>query len=221
MTGPQWGALALLVVFVGLLAVQSADASSAATDSGPVPDPGDGAAEAEDLPVDIMDGDANVAAFLGMISWAEGTTGHGDPYRVCYAYSHTVQDMSEHPAITGEWRGEVLSDAICDGAGVPRGSVSTAAGRYQIRVQTWKEARSGAGVRDFSPASQDAAAVWLIKNRCRALDDVRAGRFADALRKVGDSRQWASLPGANYGGQGMRSVAQLEKVYTGTGGTIA
>jgi len=54
----------------------------------------------------------NVAAFLAMIQRAEGTSAAGrDPYRVCYGYRHTIGNMRDHPAVTGEWRGERLPDA--------------------------------------------------------------------------------------------------------------
>lgn len=157
----------------------------------------------------------NVSAFLSMIASSEGTDRAPDPYRVCYGYKHTIADLSDHPAVTGEWKGERLSDATCKGAGMGPGCVSTAAGRYQIIRPTWATCARSANLDDFSPASQDA--VYLIKQR-GALDDVRAGRVADAIAKC--RREWASLPGANYGQPERRLTALLDS-FTNAGGNLA
>lgn len=161
--------------------------------------------------------DQNTAAFLAMIRNAEGTDRRPDPYRVCYGYAHTIADLSDHPAVTGEWRGEKLPDAICSGAGLGPGCVSTAAGAYQLIRPTWLDVKRKLGLTDFSAASQDAAAVYLIKRR-GALDDVQAGRLGDAIAKV--AREWASLPGAGYG-QPERRLAGLSDAFTRAGGVLA
>ena len=135
----------------------------------------------------------NVTAWLSMIAASEGTDRAPDPYRVCYGYAHTIADLSGHPATIGEWKGERLSDAMCKGAGLSAGCVSTAAGRYQMIRRTWGACAHALRLSDFGPASQDAAAVYLTKQR-GALDDVQAGRIADAISKC--RREWASLPGA-------------------------
>lgn len=159
----------------------------------------------------------NISAFLAVLQQAEGTSGQGDPYRVCYGYSHTIADLSDHPAITGEWRGVVLPDAMCQLAGFGPGCVSSAAGAYQIIKGTWLGLRNALGLPDFSQASQDAAAVELIRKR-GALEDVKAGRFADAVTKC--RNEWASLPG-NYAGQGQRSLDTLAQWFGNAGGTFA
>ncbi len=162
--------------------------------------------------------DDNVRAFLSLIEWAEGTARGGrDPYRTCYAYRHTIKSFADHPAVTGEWRGEPLPDAMCRGAGLKPGCVSTAAGRYQLIRPTWVACKRALGLQDFGPESQDAAAVHLIKQR-GALDDVRAGRVTEAVEKC--RREWASLPGAGYG-QGERRMADLVAVYERAGGALA
>jgi muramidase (phage lysozyme) len=58
---------------------------------------------------------------------------------------------------------------------------STAAGAFQFLSRTWDECAKALGLTDFSPASQDLAAVFLIDRR-KALDDVLAGRFDEAVR---------------------------------------
>jgi lysozyme len=94
---------------------------------------------------------------------------------------------------------------------------SSAAGAYQILARTWDGVRAKLGLPDFSPASQDAAAVELIRQR-GALADVRAGRFAVAVDKC--KKEWASLPGAGYG-QPENSLARLQNAYVSSGGMLA
>lgn len=159
----------------------------------------------------------NVAAFLEMIKQSEGTAGQGDPYRVCYGYRHTIVSFFDHPAVTKEWRGETLSDAMCAGAGLGSGCVSTAAGAYQIIKPTWTTVKGRLGLPDFSPASQDAAAVELLRQR-GALAFIEAGRLEDAIYAA--RKEWASLKGAGYG-QGERSIPWLTAKFTDAGGVLA
>lgn len=155
----------------------------------------------------------NVQAFLACIAWAEGTSRAADPYRVCYGYRHTVQDLSEHPAVSGEWAGEKLDNL---GARYV-GKISTAAGRYQFTAPTWKDARAALGLQDFGPASQDAAAVWLIR-KCGALEAVQAGELQRAAKLC--AAKWASLPDSTAG-QPTRRIEQLAAAYTQAGGVLA
>lgn len=158
--------------------------------------------------------DQNTPAFLSAIDYSEGTSRGGrDPYRTCYGYAHTIKSFADHPAVTGEWRGEKL-DSL--GAAYV-GKVSTAAGRYQLIKPTWLDCKRALSLPDFSPDSQDRAAVYLIK-RAGALDDVQAGRFDDAVAKC--RTIWASLPGAGYG-QPERTLAALRDAFTSSGGNLA
>ena len=159
----------------------------------------------------------NINAFLAMIRQSEGTAGQVDPYAVCYGYRHTIADFSDHPRNTGEWAGERLPDAMCVKAGFGPGCVSTAAGAYQIIRPTWNTIKARVGLVDFTPPSQDAAAVQLIANR-GALEDVKAGRITSAISKC--RNEWASLPG-NYAGQGQRNQSDLVAWYQQNGGAIA
>lgn len=172
----------------------------------------------EPADVDNMTAERNLMAFLAMIRLAEGTEGRGvDPYRVCYGYAYTVRNMTDHPANTGEWRGERLSDTMCANAGLGPGCVSTAAGAYQIIRPTWNSLKRTLGLADFSPASQDRAAVRLIQDR-GALQDVYAGRVFLAISKC--RNEWASLPG-NSAKQGQRPAATLLGWFQNNGGTVA
>jgi muramidase (phage lysozyme) len=165
----------------------------------------------------IIDTDANVRAFLESIARAEGTAGQADPYRVCYAYRWTIKSFADHPAITGEWKGEKLSDAMCAGAGLGPGCVSTAAGKYQITKGTWFTLKKRLGLKDFAPASQDAAAIELLRET-GALYAAQTGDLATAVAK--SRRTWASLPGAGYA-QPERSFAWLQNQFTSAGGVLA
>lgn len=160
----------------------------------------------------------NVQAFLNMLRWAEGTDG-ADGYAVCYGYSHTITNFSDHPAITGEWTGKVLTPTQCANAGLGAGCKSTAAGAYQITKTTWRYLRNTllVDLPDFSPASQDKAAIALIDQR-GALGYVESGNIQEAIYRC--RNEWASLPGNGYG-QGPKSLAGLLNYYQSAGGDIA
>lgn len=92
--------------------------------------------------------------------------------------------------------------------GPNKGKYSTAAGRYQFTHDTWLEASKGAGVHDFSPASQDAAALWLAQKRYNAMtgSDLMTDLQSNdpkVLDRIGFvlSRTWTSLPGGIEQGQ--------------------
>ncbi len=165
-----------------------------------------------------MDPQRNVTAFLQAIRQAEGTANQADPYRVCFGYRHTIVSLREHPAITGEWKGERLTDEQCRGAGFGPGCVSTAAGAYQIIRPTWERLRDRLGLRDFGPAAQDAAAVELLRET-GALARIEQGDLQGAIAAA--RRTWASLPGAGYAGQGMRSLQYIQTAYLNAGGALA
>lgn len=148
----------------------------------------------------------NVNAFLAMIRDAEGTSDEADPYRVVYSYNHTVEDMSDHPVITGEWPGAKFGRGI-----------STAAGAYQFIVKTWRALKAKGVVVDFSPESQDAGAVELIRGR-KALEAVEDGNLRRALERT--SWEWASLPPSRYG-QPQRTYAWCEVRFVHHGGTLS
>lgn len=143
--------------------------------------------------------DSNVQAMLRVIRRGEGTA-DANGYRRIFG-GGLFDSFADHP------RQKVSRS----------GYVSTAAGAYQFTVSTWDETRRVMGLADFSPESQDIAAVGRIMAR-GALDDVRAGRFSLALRKLG--REWASLPGSPYG-QPTISEATAQSVFLAAGGEMA
>jgi muramidase (phage lysozyme) len=146
--------------------------------------------------------DPNVKAFLHTIRVGEGTS---DPmgYRRHFGGSH-FDTYADHPR-----------RIITAGLGSNRYD-SSAAGAYQFLSKTWTECATALGLADFSPRNQDAAALFLIDRR-RALDDVIAGRFEDAVKKC--AREWASLPGSPYG-QPTKTMHEALTTYTAAGGSL-
>jgi len=140
---------------------------------------------------------SNLDAFLMMIRKSENAAqdvADGIDYQTFYGGSR-FYDLSDHPAITGEKVGVKLPDAWCIAAGYGPGCVSTAAGAYQITRTTWKRVRAASGwgpyLNDFSPASQDAAAIRLLRE-ANVLTMIDNGQIEQAIYKV--SGIWASLP---------------------------
>lgn len=145
----------------------------------------------------------NVRAFLRMLRHGEGTASD-DGYRVMFG-GERFDSFADHPrrAITKKLGGTPIT--------------STAAGAYQFLSRTWDGLVAQYGFRDFSPKNQDLGAVALILGR-KALEDVVAGRFEEAVRKC--NREWASLPGSPYG-QPVVTMARARQEYEKHGGSYA
>ncbi|MDL2267205.1 glycoside hydrolase family 104 protein [Desulfovibrio sp. OttesenSCG-928-G15] len=136
----------------------------------------------------------NVRAFLNVIAKAEGTHGRGDNgYNISFGGS-TFQGYGRHPNVSRQFK-------QTDG----KTNSTTAAGRYQFLKGTYDEAGKVMGLDDFSPRSQDKAAVYLIAKR-GALEDVVSGNAEAALKKLG--KEWASLPSSPYA-QKTRSTKEV------------
>lgn len=146
---------------------------------------------------------ANVRAFLHMIRVGEGTA-DPDGYRRHFG-GRLFDSFAGHPRVK-----------ITAGLGKNQ-YTSSAAGAYQFLSGTWDGLVRRYGFDDFEPRTQDCAAVALIDGR-KALDDVLAGRFEDAVRKC--AREWASLPGSPYG-QPVKTLAQALASYKAAGGQLA
>lgn len=145
----------------------------------------------------------NRKAFLDMIAVSEGTKGIGDDgYNVLYG-GGLFEGYSDHPRkkLTFKMKGKSIT--------------STAAGRYQILARYFDAYKKLLKLPDFSPASQDAIALQMIKEQ-KALKDVDEGRFEQAVYKC--KNIWASLPGAGYG-QHENDINKLKLAYTNAGGT--
>ena len=162
-----------------------------------------------------MTPDKNRLAFLDMLAVSEGTS--TSPATLCRGYDVIVTgrdgqleiftDFSDHPFNAGR-----KSKAINS-----KGLTSNASGRYQFMLRDWAHYRDLLALPDFGPQSQDKWAMQLIKER-RALPDIDAGRFADAVSKCRNI--WASLPGAGYG-QPEHGIGKLQVAYLSAGGVLA
>ncbi|HMN55644.1 MAG TPA: glycoside hydrolase family 104 protein [Ottowia sp.] len=145
----------------------------------------------------------NLRAFLDVIRAGEGTA-DADGYRRHFG-GELFASFADHPrrAVTRSLGGKPIT--------------STAAGAYQFLGRTWDECAQALALPDFTAASQDLAAAFLIRRR-GALADVLAGRVEAAIGKC--NREWASLPGSPYG-QPTRTLAQALATYAAAGGKEA
>ena len=137
-----------------------------------------------------------VGKFLDLIRFSEGTStvkGSDDGYNVLFGGA-LFQSYDDHPRklITLPINGKPVA--------------STAAGGYQLLSRYWDAYRASLKLQGgFTPENQDRVAIQQIRER-RALDDIKAGRIAEAIAKC--SNIWASFPGNNYG----QNPHKLEKL---------
>jgi muramidase (phage lysozyme) len=156
-------------------------------------------------PADLGHGGTNLCAFLDTIAYAEGTEKFGDPkdngYRTLVGGGQ-MQSFADHP------RTAVY---------LPKYDIhSTAAGRYQFLTRTWDPLARKLRLADMGPINQDKAALELVKEQ-GALQDVRNGRFSEAVKKVANI--WASFPNAGYKQREVRVERLLER-YLKCGGKL-
>lgn len=135
-----------------------------------------------------------------MIAVPEGTSGPNG-YRTMFTGRLFDNNFVDHP------RKIWCSGGLC----------SNAAGRYQFLSATWDMCKQALDLPDFSPASQEGAAIFLIKNR-GALGDVDAGKLTRALEKT--SWEWASLPPGRFG-QPSITFAKAKQLFKDFGGVLA
>lgn len=174
--------------------------------------------------------DKALTAFLDLIAWSEGTSKHPltklDGYDVIVSGvdgHHVFADYSIHPFALGrepivvrQAKAAVWAYADTD-EGTPNKLVhaatpellSTASGRYQIILPTWREVSTKALVGTFSPQSQDRAALYLL-TACGADKAILAGCLPLAFQLV--TNIWASFPG-NLFHQGGHSTDELIAQY--------
>jgi lysozyme len=138
-----------------------------------------------------------------MIAYSEGTSGPNG-YRTMFG-GGLAANLDDHPR-------QMFSFTNKNGQNLK----TTAAGRYQFLSRTWDELAKSLALPDFGPASQDAAALELIRRR-GALKDVDAGRITAAIAKCAPI--WASMPGAGYA-QPERKLNTLLASFTAAGGNL-
>lgn len=137
-----------------------------------------------------------VGKFLDLIRYSEGTSivrSSDDGYNVLFG-GELFHSYTDHPRklITLPINGRPVA--------------STAAGGYQLLSRYWDAYRKSLNLTGgFTPENQDRVTIQQIRER-RALDDIKAGRIAEAIAKC--SNIWASFPGNNYG----QNPHKLEKL---------
>jgi len=153
----------------------------------------------------------NVVAFLATIRHSEGTDKAPDPYRVVFGYTQTISDLSDHPAITGEWPGAHYTNIV------GHEIFTTAAGAYQMIRPTWSNLKTRLALADFTAPSQDAAAIELIR-QVGAIALIQNGYLNEAVAAC--HNLWASLPSSSAN-QPTVSFADLTDAYLSAGGKLA
>lgn len=117
-------------------------------------------------PDSTMNESSQINAFLAVIRQGESSGNYG-----AYVGGGSFTDFSHHPALPPtNW------------PGIP--GPSHACGGYQFEPGTWKECAAALNLVDFSPASQDAAAVFLLKRRgaYQAIVDGQVATACNLLR---------------------------------------
>jgi len=154
--------------------------------------------------------DANRAALLAAIRYAEGTSG-SEGYRALFGWrpgnGKVFNSYASHPRQFFSY------------TDLARRTIRTsAAGAYQITATTYDalQRKYPGDFPDFTPATQDAMALTLIQER-GALADIDAGRLDAAIRKI--RAIWASLPGAGAN-QPERGYGQIASAFQQAGGVI-
>ena len=167
-------------------------------------------------PAKLLVNQPAIRAMLDTIGYSEGTGTeygtivHGTVIKAPDAAyvgkrNVVVTDFSQHPNLLVQ---------------VNKSLQSTAAGRYQFLHGTW----TALAMPDFTPASQDEAAVKLFQRR-KMTGPLLNGDFDTAVQR--GSLEWASLPDAkkggqsHYGGQPARTLAQLRLKFLASFGLYA
>lgn len=141
----------------------------------------------------------NVRAFLRVIREKESSQSDM-AYRMIVG-GGLFNGFADHPRIKGVCWKTATGKQLC----------STAAGAYQITATTWDETRAAMGLPDFSPASQDLAALGRIAAR-GALQDVLTGNIAGAVSKL--KKEWEAF-------ERWPDVAPYKQVFLAYGGAPA
>jgi muramidase (phage lysozyme) len=149
----------------------------------------------------VAPSEINVKAFLDMIAYGEGMTNEPDGgYKTIVGYQR-FSSYRQHPNKC------IYIRSIRD--------CSTAAGRYQFLNKTWYRLQSRLRLPDFSPESQDKAAIQLLKDG-GILHLIQQGKIDQAIFK--SSRIWASMPKSYnnrsyYSNQPAKRVQDLRAKY--------
>lgn len=148
----------------------------------------------------------NVRAMFRVIRQGESSQDDSIAYRMIVG-GKLFNSFADHPRVAGKcWNDPKTGQRLC----------SSAAGAYQIVKTTWDEVRVKMGLRDFSPASQDMAALGRIAYR-GALPAVLAGDVSTAVRKL--RNEWTSLPGASENNSQAGNIENARRMFVAFGGS--
>lgn len=152
----------------------------------------------------------NVRAFLMMIRHCEGTADENG-YSALFGYRPgdrqcICKRLDRHPAIYTSYVNKAGKKIL-----------TSAAGAYQITKTTWDSLVKLLELPDFSPESQDEAALELIRER-NAIKYIIEGNVERAIKLV--RTLWASLPGSGNN-QPEKSLEQCLQWFTAAGGQIS
>ena len=144
-----------------------------------------------------------LSAFLSLIGWSEGSdystivTGIDGPA--------TFSDFSDHPFAPQFNRKPVQWQFNPP-------EYSTAAGRYQVLYHWWFAYKTELKLPDFSPPSQDAYALQILKER-GAIPLITDGNIQGAI--IACHGEWESFPGGVSQGNGPHTMGELLERYQG------
>lgn len=141
----------------------------------------------------------NVRAMLRVIRNGESSQDDVAYRMVCGQRGAAFSSFADHPRPT-----------------LPSPCSRGAAGAYQIIIRTWDWVRAEMNLRDFSPASQDLAALGLIAYR-GALPAVLAGDVSAAVAKL--KNEWTSLPGGAENNPLAGDVEKARRLFVAYGGS--
>jgi len=148
-------------------------------------------------------------AFLNTISMAEGTNidrtyqaivGLGKDIEGAPAF---FEDYSQHPNVVG-MRGVTETG---------KKWFSTAAGRFQITNETWREVAKALNLKDFSPENQDRAAWYLAKKRYSAVTKEKFGSARNLEQDLQAGNLTYIKPALGPTWTGLQTPFNFEKFY--------
>jgi len=159
----------------------------------------------------MMLSNSSIKAFLEMIRHSEGTAVPVG-YRMMFGGKLFMVNKDPMDASKEIWDHPHVFFAYTNKAG--KTIKTSASGAYQITYTTWVAIKERLGLTDFSPESQDIAALYLIAEK-GAISLITTGHFLQALDKVREI--WASLPGSGCN-QPEHTLTEVETWYEDAGG---
>lgn len=151
----------------------------------------------------------NLPPIAGGILNAIAVPESGGRYDIRYggaAGAQKVNSFADHPRI-----GAVIA------SGPHAGQKSTASGKYQFIDSTWDAAARGAGVTDFSPASQDRAGWYWAQKTIQEI----TGKTVNELVSSGDFKAIKRALGTQWEGVKKMSFDQFMEAFTDGGQSLA